>query len=97
MARRSRRQPPFETTLFRYKGKSAWFFAIVPKALAPPATRPWGRTPVTAVVDGMTWKTSLWRDRRSDRSLLAVPAHIRGDKGDGDKVTVRFTVDADDE
>ena len=88
---------PFQTTLFRYSGKGAWYFAIIPNAVAPPATRPWGRTPVTATVDGVTWETSLWRDTKSNRSLLAVPKKHRGGKGDGDAVTVTFVFDPDDD
>ena len=91
------RRGPFETTMFRYKGKGAWFFAIIPAAVAPPATRPWGRTPVTATVDGQTWQTSLWRDTKSKRSLLAVPKARRGGKGDGDTVTVTFAFEPDDD
>ncbi len=91
------RRGPFETTLFRYAGKGAWFFAIIPPAVAPPTTRPWGRTPVTATVDGQTWQTSVWRDTKSNRSLLAVPKVRRGSKGDGDTVTVTFEFDADDD
>ena len=88
---------PFGTTLFRYSGKGAWYFAIIPAAVAPPATRPWGRTPVTATVDGATWETSIWRDTKSNRSLLAVPKKYRGGKGDGDAVTVTFRFDPDDD
>jgi len=91
------RRGPFRTTLFRYAGKGAWFFARIPKKQAPPVTRPWGRTPVHAVVDGVAWKTSIWRDSKSDGSLLAVPARIRGGKGHGDSVTVEFTFEADDD
>ena len=88
---------PFETTLFRYAGKGAWHFAIIPGEIAPPATRPWGRTPVTATVDGQTWDTSIWRDAKSQRSLLAVPKARRGGKGDGATVTVTFVFDPDDD
>ena len=88
---------PFSTTLFRYGGKGGWTFAPIPATLAPPATRPWGRTPVRATVDGVTWDTSLWRDTKSRRSLLAVPARIRGAKGDGDRVRVEFSFDSDDD
>ncbi len=91
------RRGPFETTMFRYRGKGAWYFAVVPSAVAPPATRPWGRTPVTATVDGQTWQTSLWRDTKSNRSLLAVPKVRRDGKGDGDTVTVTFEFDPDDD
>jgi hypothetical protein len=41
-----------ETTLFRYPGKGGWTFAPVPKRVAPKVTRPWGRTPIVANVDG---------------------------------------------
>jgi len=77
----------FRATLFRYPGPGGWTFARVPARHAPPATHPWGRTPVTASVAGSTWDTSVWRDR-THGALLPVPARIRGDKGDGDTVLV---------
>ncbi len=88
---------PFQTTIFRYPGKGAWYFAIIPKVVAPSTTRPWGRTPVTATVDLITWETSIWRDTKSNRSLLTVPKKYRGSKGDGDEVTVTFQFDPDDD
>jgi hypothetical protein len=94
---RIQRRGPFEATLFRYSGKAAWFFAPIPKRVAPPVTRPWGRTPVHATVDGVSWETSIWRDTKSDRSLLAVPARVRGRKGHGDMVTVEFTFEPDED
>lgn len=81
-------QVPFRATLFRYPGKGGWTFAPVPPEEAPPVTHGWGRTPVTATVDGQTWRTSVWRDTKSGRTLLAVPKHIRGGKGHGHDVTV---------
>lgn len=36
---------PVKTTLFRYAGKGAWHFAIIPNRVAPPPTRLRGRTP----------------------------------------------------
>ncbi|MBL9019973.1 MAG: DUF1905 domain-containing protein [Myxococcales bacterium] len=77
----------FRTTLWRHPGPGGWTFARVPARHAPPATHPWGRTPVTATVDGATWDTSVWRDRRHG-TLLPVPARIRGDKDHGDTVVV---------
>ena len=77
----------FRATLFRYPGPGGWTFARVPARHAPPATHPWGRTPVTATVDGASWDTSVWRDR-THGALLPVPARIRGDKGHGDTVLV---------
>jgi hypothetical protein len=91
--RRLERRGPFVSRLFRIPGKGGWTFAPIPAELAPPATRPWGRTPVHAVVDGASWDTSIWRDRKSNRSLLAVPARVRGRKKPGDHVTVAFSFD----
>lgn len=91
------RRGPFVSRLVRYPGKGGWTFAPIPKRLAPPVTRPWGRTPVRAVVDGTAWDTSLWRDRKTGGALLAVPERIRGGKGDGDSVTVEFTFDREDD
>ena len=78
----------FTARLFKYPGKGGWHFAPLPAAKTPPVTHGWGRTPVRATVDGTTWETSVWRDRASDRTLLAVPKRVRGLKGDGDRVRV---------
>jgi hypothetical protein len=95
-ARRLERRGPFQTTLVRYPGKAGWTFARIPKRQAPPVTRPWGRTPVTATVDDVTWSTSVWRDHKSGGSLLAIPKTRRGAKGDGDTVVVTIEFDAND-
>lgn len=80
----------FRTKLFRYPGKGGWHFAPVPERYAPPVTHGWGRTPVTATVNGHTWKTSVWRGK-DGRTLLAIPKTVRGAKGDGDTVRARIT------
>jgi hypothetical protein len=48
--------------------------------------------PVVATVDGVTWATSVWRDKDAGW-LLAVPKKVRRGKGDGDVVTVAIEVD----
>jgi len=88
--------PDFTAELFQYRGRSRWIFATIPTRHAPPATHPWGRTPVVATVDGHTWKTSVWRAKNGDGSLLAVPKRIRGAKGHGDSVRVRIEVVPED-
>ncbi|HZA51500.1 MAG TPA: DUF1905 domain-containing protein [Myxococcaceae bacterium] len=79
----------FKAKLFRYPGPGGWTFAIIPKKHAPPVTHAWGRTPVRACVDGQTWETSVWRDRKRG-ALLAIPKRVRGDKDDGDVVEVEL-------
>jgi hypothetical protein len=89
----ARRSPPasqrFKSTLFRVPGKGGWVFAPIPARHAPLATHAWGRTPVRAIVDGQSWKTSVWR-AKDGRSLLAVPKKVRGKKDDGDIVVVEL-------
>ena len=85
-----RRRGPFTVTLARLPGKGGWTYVTVPKRLTPPITRAWGRTPVLAVVDGVAWETSVWRSKTGE-GFLPVPKRIRGEKEQGDQVTVEFT------
>ena len=79
----------FTSVLFRIQGKGGWTFAPVPERSAPAAKQAWGRTPVIATVDGVRWRTSVWREK-SGRTLLPVPRAVRGSKGAGDRVKVRL-------
>ncbi len=77
----------FRAVLFRWDGAAPWTFVVVPPAAAPLVAGPWGRAPVTATVDGITWQTSVWTSKEYGW-LLAVPARVRGSKGHGDEVSV---------
>ena len=79
----------FRAKLFRYPGPGGWTFALVPDKYAAPATHAWGRTPVTATVDGRSWDTSVWRDK-THGTVLPVPKKVRAKKGDGDVVLVEL-------
>ncbi len=82
----------FEARLVRWDGPAAWVFVPVPDEEAPDVAGSFGRVPVTATVDGRTWTTSVWRDRRAGW-LLPVPARIRQGKDDGDVVVASIEVD----
>ena len=80
----------FTAVLIRLSsGSGAWTFVEVPAHLAPAPQHPWGRTPVTATVDGRCWRTSVWRER-SGRTLLPVPRAVRGARGPGTMVHVEL-------
>ena len=79
---------PFTAALFRWEG-GGWYFVEVPPDEAPPVTHGWGRTPVRATVDGMSWDTSVWRGK-DGRTLLAVPKKIRRGREHGDRVEVEI-------
>ena len=84
----------FTAHLRQTPGTGGWTFAPVPEAFAPRVTHAWGRTPVRATVDGVTWETSVWRDTKSGETLLAVPKRVRGAKGHGDPVRVTLAFSA---
>jgi Domain of unknown function (DUF1905) len=84
----------FEATLVRWPGAGGWVFAPVPDEHAPDITGPFGRVPVLATVDGLTWSTSVWRDKTAGW-LLPVPARMRPGKDHGDVVGVAIAVDQD--
>ena len=46
----------FRARLWRYPAPGGWTFARIPERYAPPATHPWGRTPVHATVDGRDYR-----------------------------------------
>ncbi len=83
----------FTAVMFKYAGVGGWHFVIVPDELSPPVTHAWGRTPVSATVDGHSWQTSVWRGK-DGRTLLAIPKAARRGKGDGDSVVVQISFDA---
>jgi hypothetical protein len=82
--------PSFRAKLFRYPGPGGWTFVTVPPKHAPRATHAWGRTPVLATVNGVSWNTSVWWDMKTQSTLLAVPKKVRAEKEDGDRVSVNL-------
>jgi hypothetical protein len=94
MGARTIRRGPFTTTLARIPGKGGWTYVSVPKRLAPPITRAWGRTPVHATIDDVSWDTSVWRSKDGS-GFLPVPKRVRGDKDAGARVRVTFAYEDD--
>lgn len=90
MKTKTQRRGPFRTTLRRVPGKGGWTYVSLPKKLAPPITRAWGRTPVTASIDGAEWSTSVFRSK-DGTGFLPVPKRIRGDKEEGARVTIALS------
>ena len=82
----------FESTLVRWPGEAAWFFAPVPEEHVPDSAGEFGRVPVVATVDDHSWATSVWRDKQGGW-LLAVPKKVLRGKDDGDVVTVAIELD----
>ena len=77
----------FRAQVLRIEEPGGWHFVAVPPDHAPDSVGAWGRSPVTASVDGRTWQTSAWRDTKRGW-LLPLPKAIRGDLEAGDVVEV---------
>jgi hypothetical protein len=73
----------------RWDSPHGWTFVAIPPEHAFPVTHPWGRTPVLATVNGHTWETSTWRDRKHG-AILLLPAAVRGAKEVGEEVDVHL-------
>ena len=69
--------PRFRAVLFYIEETGGWYFVEVPPEHAPDTSGPWGRSPVTATVDGRQWDTSAWHDSRRGW-LLPVDDPARG-------------------
>jgi hypothetical protein len=52
---------------------------------------------VSAVVDGVSWDTSVGRGTKTSSTLLAVPLRVHGSKRSGDTVTVEFTFEGEED
>ncbi len=72
------------TTVWRYPGKAAWYFASVPKNIADDIKtqfeeykRGWGSFKVEATIGETTWKTSIFPDKETGGFLLPIKAEIR--------------------
>jgi hypothetical protein len=85
---------PFRAVLARIPGKGGWTYVKVPKRLAPPITRAWGRTPIRAQLDDVAWTTSVWRSKDGS-GFLPVPKRVRGTKEEGARVRVAFEFEDD--
>ncbi len=77
----------FRAEIWRIPGKGGWHFVEVPERCAPSYRLAWGRSPVQATVNGVSWTTSVWREA-SGRVLLPLPRAVRHGLAPGDRVSV---------
>jgi hypothetical protein len=90
----------FDGEVWFWRGPAPWHFLTVPpeicEALTLSATHVsygWGMVPVTALIGGTRWKTSLFP--KDGRYLVPVKTSVRSAEGIelGDTVTVHLHVD----
>lgn len=80
----------FQSTVFRIQAKGGWTFVTLPDDFRNPDPGPWGRTPVTATLNGKTWETSIWTEK-SGRTLLPLSKSVRGNLDEGDVVSIHLS------
>lgn len=88
--------------LWRYPGKAGWCFVTLPKLLSATITkdfgawkRGWGSLPVVAMIAGVSWKTSIFPDKKAGAYLLPIKAGVRkkASVDIGDTVQLMIEVD----
>lgn len=73
----------FESKLWVYQGKAAWYFLTLPEDIARqvefyvPKRNGFGSVRVEAKIRNIVWKTSIFPDKKSGSYFLPVKAAIR--------------------
>jgi hypothetical protein len=88
----------FVAELWIYHGEGAWHFVTLPEEYAPEVkviSQGWqdkgfGSVKVSVSVEGISWSTSLFPDRKSGSYILPVKKEIRSrlNVGAGDKLSI---------
>lgn len=91
----------FEADLWKAGGTSGWHFVSMPIPLSKEIRENfqneeegWGRLPVQATIDGLTWDTAIWFDTKNNRYLLPIKSEIRKKKNllDGASLSIRLLI-----
>jgi hypothetical protein len=74
----------FSGEIWRYNGTGGWFFITMPVDLSKEIRdmlqwqeEGWGRLKVSAIINTLEWKTSIWFDTKLNTYLLPIKAEIR--------------------
>ena len=91
----------FSSKLWKHSSEGGWFFITVPKNYSEEIRNNlkwqeegWGRMKATAQVNGSSWDTAIWFDKKHNTYLLPLKADIRKKAGLqlGDRVEVTISV-----
>ena len=74
----------FKAKVWLYDGAAAWHFVTLPATLAQTirelfdeSKKGWGSIPVMVTINQVSWKTSIFPDKKSKSYLLPLKADIR--------------------
>lgn len=74
----------FKAKVWKYPGKSGWFFVSLSTALSKKirlnhgfSEEGWGRLKASAQIGGARWQTSIWYDTKHKGYLLPIKSEIR--------------------
>ena len=74
----------FEAKMWQNSSNGGWCFVTIPKKFSDEIRihfknqeEGWGRMKVEAILDNLSWKTSVWFDTKKAHYLLPIKAEIR--------------------
>jgi len=74
----------FFAKLWRNSAEGGWYFVTVPKEISKEIRdnlrwqeEGWGRMKAIAIIEDLSWNTSIWFDTKADNYLLPVKSAIR--------------------
>ena len=89
-----------KSTVWIYPGLSGWHFINIPKKESEEIIksfgkmqRGWGSLPVMVSVGKSTWKTSIFKDKKSNTYLLPLKASIRKEEGIFNRDIIRLKIE----
>lgn len=75
---------PFKAKVWLYDGAAGWHFVTLPITLAKTIRelfdeykKGWGSIPVRVTVNQLSWKTSIFPDKKSQSYLLPLKSDVR--------------------
>jgi hypothetical protein len=91
----------FKTKMWLYPGMAGWHFLSVPREASreikeksyKQKRRGWGSVAVTATIGEVTWKTSIFPDKKSSCYIMPVKAEVRKKEGIYERDVVEWSVD----
>ena len=95
-------QYTIQTQVWLYSGMSAWHFVTLPRKESDEIKenfggikKGWGSLPVIVNIGKITWKTSIFPDKKSGAYLLPLKAEVRKKAKivDGDVITLSIEVE----
>lgn len=91
----------FVASLWKYSGRSAWYFITVPASISRTIRlrfkgleHGWGSFPVQVTIGATMWRTSIFPEKKTQTYLLPIKKSVRRAAGlqEGDSISITIVI-----